>query len=249
MIRRVAVAALFALAPAAAVACPGPSETLLFHSCWNGGEVEVALLPENLPLPVVPSVGLSVTGVYTAKESRDGDLRKPVGLFVHQGAVINPNLGRMDGILVIDPATGWPNLLNRRAVQLGGKEFDLTDLPQRRDFVRAARDAGLSVLQSHLLIVGGQIDVRPGADAPLFLRRLLFTDAHGFGIYQSAGARTLHDVAQEVAVTLKPVMALNLDMGSYDYCQRKDAAGVANCGVLEAGNTAKLSNILVIRSK
>lgn len=232
-------------APGRAETCPPPSPELLFHSCWVGGRLDVVLLPEDLPLPA-DGRRLIVTGVYTSTESRAGDLRKPVGLFVHKGTVINPNLGRMDGVLIVDPATGEPQLWNRAQVGLGAATFDLTALDQRHAFADAARDAGLSVLQSHLLIVEGHVDVRPQDDAPVFLRRILFTDDTGFGVYQSAIPVTLYEAATDLSKTLGPRMALNLDMGSYDYCQRLGAAGTANCGMLERGNTQKLSNLLMI---
>lgn len=245
MIRRLAAAALLALVPAGAAACPEPGPTILFHSCWAGGHLDVVLLPEDLPLPQ-DGQRLIVTGAYTSTESREGELRKPVGLFVHKGAVINPNLGRMDGVLIADPVSGRPQLWNRTRVGLGARRFDLTDLEPRREFTVAARDAGLSVLQSHLLVVDGEVDVRPQDGAPVFVRRLLFTDAEGFGLYQSAVPLTLFDAAEEIHALLSPAMALNLDMGSYDYCQRLDVAGTSNCGLLERGNTQKLSNLLVI---
>ena len=39
-------------------------------------------------------------------------------------------------------------------------------------------------------------------------------------------------------------MALNLDMGSFDYCVRRTTGGTDPCGVLGVGDTAKLSNLL-----
>lgn len=246
MICRLAAAALVALLPAAAAACPDPDPTILFHSCWEGGRLDVVLLPEDLPLPT-DGDRLIVTGAYTSTESRGADLRKPVGLFVHNGAVINPNLGRMDGVLIVDPASGLPDLQNRTRIVLAGQRYDLTDLDQRRAFTAAARAAGLTVLQSHLLIVDGAVDVRPQEQAPVFLRRILFTDAHGFGIYQSTVPLTLYEAATDLAQAVGPAMALNLDMGSYDFCQAV-GRGARNCGLLDPANIQKLSNLLMITS-
>lgn len=246
---RLAAATLGALASALAsqaTACPEPSATLLFHSCWQGGRIEVRILPEDLPLPAPDAQRLIVTGAYTSTETRNGDRRKPVGLAVRRGAVINPNLGRMDGVLLVDPASGLPELQNRGALNYAGKSYDLRDLDQRHAFVDAVRGDGVSVLQSHLLIVDGRLDVRPQDDAPIFLRRILFTGKDGFGIYQTAVPATLYDAARRLEAAHAPVMALNLDMGSYDYCQRQGAGKAESCGLLDAGNTAKLSNLLVI---
>ncbi len=249
MIHRLAALALLAtLAAAPAVACPVPSDTLLFHSCWGQGRLAVLLLPEDLPLPETAPQGrrLVVTGAYTARDSRGDGLTKPVGLFVHGGAVINPNLGRMDGILLVDPANGWPELNHRERLALGGRGYDMTALEQRRAFVAEASAHGLSVLQSHLLIVDGRVDARPQDDAPVFVRRMLFIDDEGFGLYQTGRPETLHDAATQLAGALAPRMALNLDMGSYDYCQRADADAEASCGRLDRGDTGKLSNLLVL---
>jgi hypothetical protein len=41
-------------------------------------------------------------------------------------------------------------------------------------------------------------------------------------------------------------MALNLDMGSYDYCQRAQDGAVSGCGGLDRDDTGKLSNLLVL---
>ena len=247
MIRRLAAAALVALFPAAAVACPEPGPTLLFHSCWGGGRLDVLLLPEDLPLPA-DGRRLIVTGAYTSTESRGVEMHKPVGLFVHEGAVINPNLGRMDGVLIVDPATGLPELQTRTRISLGDQRFDLTDLDQRRAFTEAARSAYLTVLQSHLLIVDGAVDVRPQEQAPVFVRRILFTDAHGFGVYQSTVPLTLYEAATSLAQAVSPAMALNLDMGSYDFCRTLGPDGARNCGFLDPANIQKLSNLLMITS-
>jgi len=249
MIHRLAAAALVAtLIGAPAAACPPPSETLLFHSCWGEARLDIALLPEDLPLPPRGDAArrLVVTGAYTSRETRNDGLPKAVGLFVRKGAVINPNLGRMDGVLLVDPGTGQPELHHRTRVAFSGRRFDLTVLDQRRAFVAAVAAAGISALQSHLLIVDGAIDVRPQPEAPVFFRRILFIDADGFGVYETPNARTLYDAASELADALAPRMALNLDMGSYDYCQDDVAGQAARCGTLARDDTGKLSNLLVL---
>jgi hypothetical protein len=75
---------------------------------------------------------------------------------------------------------------------------------------------------------------------------MLFIDADGFGIYETAYARTLYDAAGELADALAPRMALNLDMGSYDYCQDDVVGQAVRCGALARDDTGKLSNLLVL---
>ncbi len=82
--------------------------------------------------------------------------------------------------------------------------------------------------------------------SPVFVRRMLFIDDEGFGLYQTGWPETLHDAATQLAGALAPRMALNLDMGSYDYCQRADVDAEASCGRLDRDNTGKLSNLLVL---
>ena len=248
MIRRLAGFLLTALISGQAFACPEPSPELLFHSCWGTARVELRLLPEELPLPVAAANGrrLIVTGAYTGTEPRGDGLPNPVGLFVDGGAVINPNLGRMDGVLLVDPATGYPELRHRARLPFGGRDYDLRDLEQRHAFLDAASEKGFSVLQSHLLIVDGRVDVRQQEDAPVFVRRMLFTDDAGFGLYQTSRSKTLRDAAIELAGALAPRMALNLDMGSYDYCQRAEEGTETGCGGLSRDGTGKLSNLIVL---
>lgn len=240
------------LAAASAVACPPPTDRLLFHSCWGQeGRLAILLLPEDLPLsePADAARSLTVTGAYTAREDRDGGLRKPVGMFVHGGAVANPNLGRMDGILLVDPATGQPELHHRARLRYGDQFYDLRLLDQRRAFLASAATHGLSVMQSHLLIVDGEVDVRPQDEAPVFVRRMFFTDNFGFGLFQTASPTTLQAAAVQLADALAPQMALNLDMGSYNYCHRVDDGVQSVCGGLDIDETNKLSNLLVLTVK
>ena len=237
-----------ALATTPAQACPSPSSVLLFHSCWGDARMAIALLPEDLPLAAPPAKGqrLIVTGAYTARENRGEGLQKPVGLFIHRGRVINPNLGRMDGVLLMNPTTGQPEMQHRARLSYGSTEFDLTKLDQRRAFTAEASAHGLSVLQSHLLIVDGHVDVSQQAEAPAFVRRIFFVDADGFGVYQTRSALTLFDAASDIAAALAPQMALNLDMGSYDFCQRTEQGAARSCGSLGVDGIGKLSNLLVL---
>jgi hypothetical protein len=252
MIRRLAALILAAAlsARAEAATCPEPSPELLFHSCWAGGRAAIMLLPEDLPVPPPPATGrrLVVTGAYTGKDSRTQGVPNPVGLFVHGGAVVNPDMARMDGVLVVAPDDHGVQLNHRAAARLEGEVYDLTDLASRRGFLASAASQGASVLQSHLVVVGGLVDVRPQEGAPLFVRRLLFTDAAGFGLFQTRTPETLHDAAALLVERLGARMALNLDMGSYDYCLSAVDGVERTCGFLAREETSKLSNLLVLTS-
>jgi hypothetical protein len=149
----------------------------------------------------------------------------------------------MDGILVIGPK-GELRIHHATRVPHGDVTADLTDAGQRLDFAARAAEQGLSVMQSHLLITSGRVDVREQDDAPTARRRMLFSGPGGWGVYQTAGAATLFDAARELNRRFRPEMAMNLDMGSYDYCVESRDGVVANCGVLGAGDTSKLSNLL-----
>lgn len=230
---------------AAAATCPEEDDRVLFHSCRGQATAELLLLPEEAESLTVPSPGdaLVVGGGYTGTDQRDEGRPNPVGIFVDDGRLVNPNLARMDGILVIDP-DGQPQIHHATRVPLRDAVADLTDPDQRLDFAAWAAENGLSVMQSHLLITDGRVDVRPQMDAPKARRRLLFSGPDGWGVYQTRNAVTLFDAAFELNRRIRPEMALNLDMGSYDYCLRTTDGAAINCGVLGVSETAKLSNLL-----
>jgi hypothetical protein len=238
-----AVLAVFASVPA--LACPVETERLLFHSCHAPATAELLLLPEEAEELAAPAEGesLTVTGGYTGTDTRAGGHPNPVGLFVDNGRVVSPHLARMDGILVIG-AEGEPRIHQSTRVPLRDRTADLSDPDQRLDYADWASENDLSVLQSHLLIVDGRLDVRPQMDAPKARRRLLFTDRHGWGIYQTADAVTLFDAGFELQQRYRPSMAINLDMGSFDYCVATRAGSPTTCGVMAADQTDKLSNAL-----
>lgn len=248
ILRLAALALLLTLVARPAAACPEATGSLLFHSCWGAARLDIALAPEDLPLPTPPDEGfrLVVTGAYTATDTRADDRPKPVGLFLRRGEVINRNLARMDGVLLLDPESDRPELQHRDRVRLGGRVHDLADLEQRRAFIAEAAERGMSVMQSHLLVDAGEADVAPLEGARTSVRRVLFTDAHGFGLWQSETALTLYDATTEIVSALDPEMAMNLDMGSYNFCRRAEAGVEINCGGLAPNGAGKLSNLLVL---
>jgi hypothetical protein len=237
--------AIAALLAAPAGACPQPGERLLFHSCHAASTIELLLLPEEAAALATapPGTTLDVTGGYTGTDTRGDGHPNPVGLFVDNGRVVSPNLARMDGILVID-GEGQPHIYQSTQVPLRGGVADLTDPDQRLDFADWASEHRISVLQSHLLIVDGRLDVRPQLDAPKARRRMLFLDRHGWGIYQTTEAQTLFDAGFVLQRRHRASMAINLDMGSFDYCVIRRDGMQENCGVVGSSETTKLSNVL-----
>ena len=252
MIRRAAALAVAALAglalpqAAGAATCPAEDDRLLFHSCHGPATAELLLLPEEadaLQGPPAAGDSLVVGGTYTGADQRDGGLPNPVGLFVDQGQVVVPHLARMDGILVIGQ-DGQPRIHHAARVPLRDGTADLSDPDQRLDFAARAAEQGESVIQSHLLITDGRVDVRQQMDAPKAKRRMLFTGPGGWGVYQTRRPVTLFDAAWELRQRYSPDMALNLDMGSFDYCVATRDGLATTCGVLGATQTEKLSNLL-----
>lgn len=217
--------------------CDIQDDELIFTSC-AGGAVELRLLPEDAG--ATPDGALDVTGGYTATDRRAEGRPKPVGLFVRGGEVISREYVRFDGVLTVDD--GAPTLHHRRRVLFSGQRYDLEDAADRAAFLSRAAAAGSAVMQSHLLIVDGMVDTAPIDGAPRFRRRILFQMKDGaFGVFDSSPRMlTLNEATEEVAARFAPDMALNLDMGSYDFCR----SGAKLCGALGPQSLGKLSNLL-----
>ncbi len=181
-----------------------------------------------------------VTGAYSS-----GDRFAPEGFVIRRGEARNPRPQGWDGVLLID-AGGRLSLHNKRRVQHGGRRFDLTDRAERVAFLRVAAAEKLSAVQSHLLISDGALDLRESATPRRFLRRLLFQTADGaIGLYQShPNPLSLYEAAVELKAIASPEMALNLDMGAYDFCEDRTADAVRRCGFVARNDMKKLTNLL-----
>lgn len=245
-----------AIAPAASEAaladgCAPEGPRIAFAACAGEAAVEILLLPEDAALVAeAPPGALTVTGAYTATDKRDGKA-KPVGVFIRGGERVSLELARMDGLLIVE-ADGTARIVTVEDARLGGVRHDLGVYEGRAAFAEAARAAGASALQSHLLIRDGALDVRPVEDAPRAGRRLLFeTEDGALGVWDGGAApMTLHEAAEALMAEASPRMALNLDMGSYDFCERTDKAGKAeSCGVVGREATAWLSNLIRLRRR
>ena len=244
--RAALLAVLFATLAAGAEACP-KGEKIRIALCGGAGTAEILLLPERLgALDRGGEGAVTVTGAYTGAGARlTGAGPKPVGVFIAAGAAVSLELGRMDGLLVVD-AAGRARISTIADAALGGASYDLRSLPGRRAFARAAAEAGASALQSHLLIRDGALDLRPVDGAPRARRRLLIaTRAGDLAIWESGEALTLFAAAAALMAEHAPLMALNLDMGSYDFCETAGQGDPRPCGMVGRGEElGRLSNLV-----
>jgi len=231
-------------AAAAADECVADTPGLLFASCAGQSSAELALNPEDTVIarPDLPSSasGLIVTGSYTS-----GDRHEPEGLYIGKGKVLDPYIQGWDGLALIDRA-GRLSLHHVERVTKDGERWNLRRRLARLAFVSRTKAEKWSALQSHLLIVDGRVDTKPRDGARRFRRRVLFSLADGsYGVWQSQVPLTLHDATVDVAERFAPVMALNLDMGSHDFCERFESGKTMQCGLLDLDQTGILSNVIV----
>ncbi|WP_316014940.1 hypothetical protein [Roseobacter sp. HKCCA0434] len=217
------VAFCAALLPSAAFACS--DDGVLFFDA--APRTSILVLPDDQPLS--DTAGITVTGAYTGTEQREGGGHLPVGFLLRDGEVINRNGARMDGVLLVEEG---------RATITRRDEIGIDSAGGRSEMAARAAEEGLSLLQSHLLIDEGELDLRAVDGAPRFTRRVLFETEEGLGLWQSAQPLTLHAAAVALQRACAPDMALNLDMGSYDYC----VSDGRYCGLLR--ETERLSNLI-----
>ncbi len=210
--------------------------SVLIHSCQTDMAVRLRVLPDEVQTD--NNHLLTVTGTYSS-----GDRFGIEGLVIQSGQVVSRRYQNWDGVLIIDQ-NGVPNLFHAKNVIIGGDEFDLKDKPGRDGFIAKAKDRGVTVLQSHLLIFAGALDLQDVEGAPSFKRRLFVTFQDGsFGVWETDQSETLYDAAQQVQDALNPFMALNLDMGAYDYCRTGPSGAESDCGGLLV-SADKLTNLL-----
>ena len=236
--------AAFAAAPSHARDCAADVPGVLFAGCAGDVTARLDLVGEagveaREASPAIRRV--TVTGSYTS-----GEKREPEGLFIVGGRAVDPYPQGWDGVALID-GRGHLSLHHVERIDVGNERFDLRRKPSRRAFAQAARAHGWSAFQSHMLVIDGKVDTRPREGASRFARRLLFTLADGtVGLYETSPL-TLHEAAMAIEAALSPVMAFNLDMGSYDYCRiEEEGDGARECGALPASQTGKLSNVLTL---
>jgi hypothetical protein len=230
----------FILLPLSAMAegCPARAQVSLFHSCEIPAVVDLQFDPVSIER--APTDILSVTGTYSSADRFGVE-----GLAISGDKLVSSRFQGWDGFLVVSP-NGIPEIFNASDMQLGEKTFDLKRQPDRREFVAQARQQGYSLIQSHLLIVNGALDVRQVDNARRFVRRMFFTDSAGWGVYETKSAVTLYAAAIEIQEALNPDMVMNLDMGAYNYCQKNTPTGFDACGDLFT-KAENLTNLITIQ--
>lgn len=126
------------------------------------------------------------------------------------------------------------------------KNFDLTLKNDRKKFIEIAQSKNWSMIQSHLLISNGNLDLYEIENARRYIRRMFFIKQTGWGVYQTKTASTLYEAAIEIKSLINPDMVINLDMGTYNYCQRSTDLGPKACGELLT-NSKNLTNLITIK--
>ncbi len=220
---------------------------VLFASCRSGYAARVVFKqageswsPGNDP------PDLLVSGTYTSTDL------KVMGMAIDAGNVINTRANGWDGAVLID-AKGQFQLGPIDNLPFEGRRYALhSSKDDRKAFlarIAAARNRGepVSLIQSHLLVSDGKVDVSQQDDAPAFRRRMLIETLDGHFLILDSGvtALTLFDAAVLASRAYHARHAINLDMGTYDYCLRKNEDGrPMHCGFLPT--TDRLTNLISI---
>lgn len=215
-------------------------ENTLFSACDGAIKAKLVVLPRSLDPGLDGNRRITVTGTYSS-----GDRYGIEGLALEQGQIVSSRFQKWDGGLLID-ANGTPKLVNVAQVSWLNKDFNLKDTQSRRNFLVQAKAMGASFIQSHLLISDGVLDTRQLENAPRFQRRILYSNLEGQLSLFDSGTRslTLFEAARELHTEHDAHMALNLDMGSYDFCQIETEDEKQNCGTLVSASDSRLTNLL-----
>lgn len=213
----------------------GPN--ILVHSCQGAVDVRLDILPNGTAKS--NNHLLTVTGAYSSADRFGIE-----GLVIQGGKMVSRRYKNWDGVLLVD-ANGKPEVFHASAVRIADITYNLKDKSDRDAFVPKAQEAGLAVIQSHLLITNGKLDLEDIDGAPRFIRRLFVQQVDGsFGIWETAMPETLYDAALLVQEELNPQMAFNLDMGAYNYCISGPVEAQKDCGQLLASKDS-LTNVLI----
>jgi hypothetical protein len=233
-----ALSALVLPTVVSAEGCPARASISLFHSCDIRASVDLQFHP----LKLERSEGdlLSVTGAYSSADRFGVE-----GLAFDGDNLVSTRFQGWDGILLVSPE-GAPQIFNATNIKFLDQSYNLKRGPDRRAFIAQAQQAGWSMIQSHLLISDGILDLREVDNARRFVRRMFFTDSAGWGVYETENVMTLYDAAVEIQEKLNPNMVINLDMGAYNYCQKATTTGFKACGDLFT-NMENLTNVITIQ--
>ncbi|MEO1328168.1 MAG: hypothetical protein AAFW46_00735 [Pseudomonadota bacterium] len=225
---------------------PGAAPQLLWlETAPQAAKVRILFLPKDeaaVERPNRPETErLTVTGAYSS-----GDRFGPEGFVLRHGVALNPRPQGWDGLLLVG-AQGGASLHDVSRVEIEDERYDLRDPESRQDFLNRAAREDFSAIQSHLLINEGALDLKPYDGAPSFRRRLLFETVDGrLGLFDTSPTpTTLYEAAAELQARIPTTrMALNLDMGTYDFCVWRRPGERKLCGLLTAPNKQKLTNLI-----
>ena len=233
---RLALAIGMLIGSTSAVQACANDARIVFISCRMVETAALVPLDATELAPEAADNQLIITGAYSS-----GDRFGIEGLAIVGGEVASTRFQGWDGLFVITP-DGKGAIHNVERVRFGKTMFNLRDTDERAAFLTFARENTLSVIQSHLLVSEGELDVRDQSGQPRFRRRILFTTNRGdFGLFDSGAALTLYQAAVILHDEFDANMAFNLDMGAYDYCMRS----TQSCGWLGRQDTGILTNVLI----
>jgi len=218
--------------------CEITLENILFNSCDKQAVIALEFHP--LELSYDTNNLLSVTGAYSS-----GDRFGVEGLAFDGARLVSNRFQRWDGVFLVSPK-GIPYIFSANNIKLWKKNFNLTIKNERIKFVKLAQSKGWSMIQSHLLILDGDLDLYDVDNARRFIRRMFFIKKSGWGVYQTKTASTLYEAATEIKSMLNPDMVINLDMGAYNYCQVSTELGPKACGELLT-KSENLTNLITIQ--
>ncbi|WP_165775664.1 hypothetical protein [Paramylibacter kogurei] len=232
------LAMIFCATTAVAQYCVMPSKNLIAWDCTPMDSVALHVVAKDGNIwDRRPAPNLAVTGTYSSADRFGIE-----GLAIRNGEIISHRFQSWDGVFMIH--RGKPQIFNSTSVQLLGRKFNLKNKSSRDAFIALAKRQSVDLIQSHLLINNGRIDVRDQPNQPKFKRRLLVQTDAGYGLYETDRPKTLFETARDMAAEFAPHMALNLDMGAYDYCMK----GAVNCGKLFV-DVEKLTNFVFFETR
>ncbi|MGH6816778.1 MAG: hypothetical protein ACREC6_13855 [Hyphomicrobiaceae bacterium] len=221
--------------------CDDPN--ILFHSKGHSYRAAIDFpIGRNTQDPYAPpAADLLITGTYTTPD------KMPTGLAVDGNRIISSMLQPWDGLIVVRN-DGRIFLKDIERFEFDWEPLDLRrSLEHYQKLLRTAAERGWTMVQSHLLIRQEAVIVKNAPGLPKFQRRMILQDRNGaIAIYDSRDRQlTLFEASEEVVRKYAPQLAINLDMGVYDFCRRRGTGGlIEKCGFLD--DTVKLTNLIRI---
>jgi len=216
-----------------------PDRSYRAFAFFNKEEWPVQRLPSMLPESFAED-RFMFTGTYTSP------LGMPAGLAIGREGVINPFLQSWEGLILIQNGKIYLNSLFD--LHLGNRSLHVAEnFRDFQDFVRHVEAQGGALLQSHLLVYEGRSALRAESNKRKMRRRVIFqTGDGGLHLFDSRDRRlSFEEVAGELIDKFKAEIAINLDMGGFNYFQHHKKSGkVEDLSELHQG--VHLSNVLVI---